>query len=274
MKKLKKEIVDNPLYSQFIKENRIILSDINNQVTGLLQKTCENNSMLISLIEELLKLAEVSATIHNQYKNSTGDEEIYQLKSLLLNLKKNTMADSIYLETADYLVKKIDTLIAKSFTELDLTEKARVESRESNKLDLKKPEPELKYKWFTFSRNNSWFIIPFSEVNIIEITSEYMSQTDGAYFFMLDDTNKKIIDLMAQSPEKSIPPRFILQFNSTDRYFASDQNGREIYASSDIVSPLIKPLDRHRAAGYRGRVRIFGTKYLLPELNEEMPREQ
>lgn len=260
MKKLKNEIIENPHYADFIRQNREILSGINSKVLEDLAHVKNNIIILSRTIDDLIKQADISITMHRQYKNSTGDEEIFKLKALLLKLKKNSMADSIHAESALYLAAKIDNIINNSFTEIDPLEKEKKEAAVTAE-----PAPaELKYKWFTFCRNGSWFIRGYDIINIYGVDKDHINLRQGRYYYEISGKEYEIIDLMNPHPDEINPPVYLLAFDSPDHLYASDENGREIHASSDIVSPQIRQLKNHDSSGYIGRIRLFGTNYLLP----------
>lgn len=265
MKKIKTAILDAPQYSVFINDNRKILKDINHQFADIINEVSERQKSLSSLIDELIRLAEISVTIHHQYTDRTGDDEIYKLKAVLTNLKKHAMSDKIHIQTAGYLAGRIDTLINNAFESLDpeLQKKKQEETAAYTQ-----PQGELKFKWFTFTRNGSWFILPYENVSVIEPDPELILERDSGHFIKIDDTAYGIEDMMASPSGDFRLPAYLVRIDGSDFYYASDFNGREIHASSDIVSPLVKPLKDHAESIYLGRVRLFGVRYLLPDIKK------
>jgi len=261
MKKIKNEIIESPFYDQFVRENREILSDINTKMHELV-KSIENHNRIISgLSDDLNSLADISVAIHHQYKNRTGDEEIFKLKALTKGLKKNAMSGTINIESIFYLLDKTGKIISRSFLDIDPCAK----EKEKPLPEPRAAEPQMKYKWFTFSRNGSWFILPFNEVAVIDPETIEITQKDGRRFASIDNFQAQIVDPMNPLAGKILIPAHLLRFDSNDYLYASDYNGKEIHASSDIVTPLIRPIKKHEKSGYRGRVRLFGIKYLYPE---------
>lgn len=264
MKKIKNAIIEAPQYSVFVNDNRKILTDINRQFRDIINEVSERQKSLSSLIEELVKLAEISVTIHHQYTDSTGDEEIYKLKSVLNTLKKHAMADRIHIQTAGYLSEKIDTLINSAFESLD----PELQKNKSEAAASAPEDYELKYRWFTFTRNGSWFILPYNDVTIVEPDPESIFTRDSRHLFKENDNELEIADMMSSPAAEFRLPAYLVRIDNADFYYASDFNGREIHANSDIVSPMVKPLKDHSGSIYLGRVRIFGVKYLLPDVKK------
>ncbi|HPS58965.1 MAG TPA: hypothetical protein PK514_12745 [Spirochaetota bacterium] len=264
MKKLKNTIIDAPQYSVFVNDNRKILTDINRQFTDIITEVSERQKSLSSLVDELIRLAEISVTIHHQYTDRTGDEEIYKLKSVLTALKKHAKADKIHIQTAEYLANRVDTLINSAFESID----PELQKKKAETTPLTPHGSDLKHKWLTFTRNGSWFILPYETVNIIEPDPESLYARDSNHFIKTDDTEYEIADMMCSPAGEFRLPAYLVRIDEADFYYASDFNGREIYASSDIVSPLVKPLTGHAESIYLGRVRLFGVKYLFPDIKK------
>lgn len=265
MKKIKTGILDAPQYSVFINDNRKILKEINRQFTDIINDVSERQKSLSSLIDELIRLSEISVTIHQQYTDRTGDDETYKLKSVLTNLKKHAMSDKIHIQTAGYLAGRIDTLINSAFESIDpdLQKKKQDETASCTQLS-----GELKFKWFTFTRNGSWFILPYNDFSVIEPDPEILYGQDNKHFIKTEDGAYEIEDMMSSPGGEFRLPAYLLRVDGADFYFASDFNGREIHSSSDIVSPLIKPLKDHAESIYLGRVRLFGVRYLFPDIKK------
>lgn len=264
MKKLKNAILDAPQYSVFINDNRKILSDINCQFTDIINEVSERQKSLSSLVDELIRLAEISVTIHQQYTDSTGDDEVFKLKAVLTTLKKHAMADKIHIQTAGYLAGRIDTLINSAFESID----PELQKQKDTHAVFTQQADGLKYKWLTFTRNGSWFILPYETVDIIEPEPGSLFAGDGKYFIKVDDTEYEIADMMSSPAGEFRLPAYLLKIDGSDFYYASDFNGREIHASSDIVSPMTKPLKDHAQSIYLGRVRLFGVRYLFPDVKK------
>ncbi len=261
MKKLKRVIIDAPEYSVFIDDNRNILSDINRQVLDITTALSEKQKTASGLIDELIRLAEISVTIHQQYTDNTGDGEIFKLKSVLATLKKHTMADSIHIQTAEYLIQRIEKLINSAFTSLD----PELVKEKHECPEHREPAADLKYKWLTFIRNGSWFILPYKHLKIFEADPAFIKRKDGKNYITVNDNEFEITDMMSLPGSEFRLPASLLQIDSADFLYASDFNGREVHASSDIVSSMIKPLKDHAESIYKGRVRLFGVKYLCPD---------
>lgn len=263
MKKLKNTILDAPQYSVFVNDNRKILTDINGQFSDIITEMSERQKSMASLVDELIRLAEISVTIHQQYTDSTGDEEIFKLKSVLATLKKHALADKIHIQTAGYLSGKIESLINSAFESIDpeLQKKKNTDAASSAQ-----HECDLKYKWLTFTRNGSWFILPYNKVDTIEPEPGSLYFRESGYFVKTDDTEYEIADMMSSPASEFRLPAYLIRIDDADFYYASDFNGREIHANSDIVSQQVKPLADHAGSIYTGRVRLFGTRYLLPDV--------
>lgn len=260
MKNLKKEIICNPLYDDFTRENREILARANSSILELLTRAEEQNRQLSDSVRELIKLADVSTTIHRQYKNSPGNDGILKLKALLHKLKQNTMADKIHLDTALYLTRKIESDINNAFNKIGTG------GEETDVQKQVKPEPkELKYKWLTFFRNGSWFIRVYNTADIIGVDKEKLFRRDDQLYYEMNGHEYEVIDPMSSPSGSKQNPLYLIRFDSLNNLYASDENGREVHASSDIVTPQLRPLKNHDKSGFAGRVRLFGTNYLLLE---------
>lgn len=265
MKKLRNTILDAPQYSVFVNDNRKILTDINRQFMDIINDVSERQKSLASQIEELIRLAEISVTIHGQYTDITGDEEIFKLKSLLAALKRHALTDKIHIQTAAYLAGKVDRLIHGAFESID---PELVKSKLKDYAICPQNAGNLKYRWITFTRNGSWFIIPYDTLETIEPEPGSLYSDDSRHFIKNEEGSYEIVDMMSSPAGQFRLPAYLLRIDGADFCYASDFNGREIHASSDIVSPLVKPITEHAECVYSGRVRLFGTRYLLPDVKK------
>jgi|GEM_PF-1035276 hypothetical protein len=265
MKKIKNAILDAPQYSVFVNDNRKILTEINRQFIDIINDVSERHKSLTSQVEELIRLAEISITIHGQYTDITGDEEILKLKSLLAALKRHALTDKIHIQTAAYLTAKIDRLIHSAFESID---PELVKNKHKDCAMYPQNAGELKFKWITFTRNGSWFIVPYHTLEVIEPDPGSLFSDGSRYFIKTAEGSCEIADMMSSPAAEFRLPAYLLRIDGADFCYASDFNGREIHASADIISPLVKPITEHTECAYSGRVRIFGTRYLLPDVKK------
>ena len=119
------------------------------------------------------------------------------------------------------------------------------------------------WRWITFSRGNSWFIAPFVSLSVVPFSScSILSRGHDFLTLMMDD--KKLTASDPFSPYITEEPRFIIIIDSGPRSYAAQKVGRKIYASGDMITPMIQQYVQVRSSTIsRGRVRLFGLNHIL-----------
>jgi len=258
MTRLKKEIIDNPLYIEFCESNENAILKFCSSLDSLIEELIENNNISKNRVEELVILVDSANAAFANYNKKEILEIILKLKSLAGLSKKNRYEDEKILSSAKRLIEKLKKETPKIFHEIEKSDV--IDAEKPIEQTEEAPKKNAKFKWIIFERNKSLFIAPFKNIEIINTENKnFQYEHNYAVFF---DGDKKIsaIDLL-QSNIASIPPKKILIIDF-DKYYAADKIGREIHSSSDILLDMVNS-SKIKNEIFAGRVRLFGKNHIL-----------
>lgn len=281
MKKFNPDILNDYSYSKFLTGNREILHDLNSQLKGITTRITTQHERMLEEIEELFYKINVSTAINQSYSDIRLSESIIKLKAILNDFKSKMDSNTSNLKVIRHILNKIDKLNEKIFTESDTlkdtdeTEYVKAEIVNGNEPEKIVEKQEFTYKWITFRRNNSWFIVPFNEFEKIDTREriKFINPENGFSEAILDSRRIFIMDFMKNLNNEDIYPKYILILNSGTSYYAADIIGKQIHSNRDIIHPLINEISGKNKRFYIGRVKIMGKNhfYINPDF---IPRDK
>jgi len=257
MEKLKNKIEFDPVYSEFTENNEKILSDLTATLREVITALSSNNSITDEIFNKLSDSIEVSNAVFRSFSSHDGLELVLRLKSVLDIYRKNINENSNLIKIAEHIIKKLNRFNSTFFHEATSDEIVYPELIEENQYTESRQIKDLKYKWTTFERNGSLFIVQYSGLDIID----YKSPESGRDF-EYNGKSTPFIELMKTPDDEYSPPKKILIIDGGRACFPADRTGRQIHGSYDLISPIIEPMEI-TGNFISGRVRIFGRKHLV-----------
>ena len=119
MTRLKKEIIDNPLYIEFCESNESAILKFCSSFDSLIEELIENNNISKNRVEELVILVDSANAAFANYNKKEILEIILKLKSLAGLSKKNRNEDEKILSSAKRLIEKLKKETPKIFHEIE-----------------------------------------------------------------------------------------------------------------------------------------------------------
>ena len=255
------------LYNSFKENNLSLISELNRAIDLLLKEIADDQNNLIDKIEDINNKIIELRSIFFSFHSMAGSEKLIRLKELINFYRYDSEKNKSRIAAADFLVRKIGELLLKHDHENyePFRTTGNISDIYENKMIPINDEGSRvnsRYKWITFSRNNSWFISRFTELKIIEVKEFHPHSTINSKITLETPDNEKIdaVDLM-RGTETATKPLIGIRLNHNSNFFAADSKGKEIYASKDFITPMKIRLDINNPL-YSGRVRLFGKNHL------------
>ena len=251
-------------YREFWQNNIQTIEDITKNIQNQLLHLEKKYSGFESVYDEILTQINILTAIYSSFNTLVGKEYILRLKSLLSEYKKKYSHEGINFNTIYYLHSKIAELTSKSIEEFPKLNHSKNIYIEKGK--TRRPPKKIRpFKWITFYRNGSWFIIPFNGIQIIEYKNAetFSSYDTNNIFLKIDGKLIEVIDLFSKSPEwreKSIN-YLIIVHDIGEKCFAANRIGKKIYAKKDFVKAALQPYEKKNRIS-SGRIRIFGKNHI------------
>lgn len=260
MDKIKIKIQEHPAYSGFAGSNEQFLSELTGTIRDVISDLNTRNSITDEIFKKLTETIEISNAVFRSFSNHEGLELVLRLKSISELYKRNLSDNSSLVKIADHLLKKLEKFNSNFYHEATSDEIIYPELPPEIKSGEQRLKKDLQYKWTTFERNGSFFIIKFEQLEIIDYSKYQSSEFPESIKY-----NTRLIpftDLMKTPDSTFVYPAKILIIDHGKFFYAADHTGREIHGTYDMISPLIEPLDVTSRL-FSGRVRIFGRRYLV-----------
>lgn len=215
-----------------------------------------------SRYEELTHIIETMGSLYAGCTALEGREELLKLAAVLQNYRRRYTRSTFDFNLVNRLLNAISDLRDRSVADFPVRDHY-VLYRESHP---PQPDPltaaaKLPWRWCTFTRGGSWFIIPFDTVEIVDMAGSVVTgRTRGTVTVEADGA---VIRLIEPVPARTDAPTVPLCVTINNHLlYAADAVGRRVYARTDIVTRAIRPFRHARVPGMPGRVRLFGRNYL------------
>jgi hypothetical protein len=209
---------------------------------------------------------DILSSIYAGYNTITGLEDIMKLKALLRTYRRRYTREGMDFDLVHSLMTRISDARSVSFESFPAL------SHDSTAVACKRPDTVLKdysgkkYKWITFERNRSWFIVPYRSIEIKRSSGFPVISVEEPDIINVDIDGRVVRsrDIFIKSPDRPEKPRYILMINGDRNNLAAGNLGREIFSDHDFISPMIKPFKKASSNALSpGRVRLFGRNHIL-----------
>ncbi len=260
----------NPSYTEYSEFWNSTLSKIDSLQISVRKSADALESEYIEfneLITHLKHDIEILMSVYSGFNTIHGNELLKKLHSMIVNYHRKHITEGINFDLIYSILDKIQKQREKDFENfpvLDHDQKSIIHYPEQKTIENEVKLSTRPYKWITFRRNRSWFILPFRTCTT-HTTSGFSiihSEKPDTLWIDLDEETVKTIDFFTDYNREYIKPEFIIEINHGEKFYAADSVGRRIYSRSDIISPLLKGYrNEHRKSP--GRARLFGRNHIV-----------
>ena len=238
------------------------LQDMNHVINSNIRDMEQQYLVFDKLYKAVIQDIDILSSLYSSYNSIEGREYILRLRALLQSYRERYTTEGIDFTLIDRLIGKISALRDKSisnFPALHHEEPAGIE-----KEGILPEYREHPFRWLTFSRNRSWFITPYrvlDHVNIDAFKIEDISR-DHVIEVSIEERRFEAEDLLPKPSGKIIAPKIIIIIDEGRRCYAADSVGQKVYATEDIIMPLVKGFHvKHELSP--GRVRFMGRNHIF-----------
>ncbi len=219
-----------------------------------------------SLYADLDHQLDILSSIYAGYNTITGHEDIMKLKAVLRTYRERYTREGMDFDLVHSLLSRISDARSVSFESFPALSHDSTGTGAGHPVAVRKDYSQKKYKWITFERNRSWFIIPYRTIDIKRSTGFPVISVEEPDFINVNIDGRVVRsrDIFIKSPDDPEKPRYILMIDGNRNNLAAGSLGREIYSDHDFISPMIKPFKKARSNALSpGRIRLFGTNHIL-----------
>ncbi len=257
-------------YTTFWQDNLEKISLVQKDLDRSLNQLEKEYVCFEEVYRELEEDLDLLSSLYAGLNTIEGMEYLQKFRAMIHNYKSLYTREGIDFETLNFLTMKINELRDISFEDfpcldhIEKEKKTRVKPQKETSGSEDKP-----FKWITFRRNCSWFIVFFNTLRIIdaEVTSCNFLKEQNLIEVSIEDRSFEALDIFGEFTSPPNNPKYFIEIDN-GRAYAADSLGKRIYSSHDIVSGKITPFNRvTRSSIASGRVRLFGRQHLF--INQE-----
>jgi hypothetical protein len=219
---------------------------------------------LYDKVESILKLL---TALYNNFGVIEGRDRLNKLSAVISAYRKRYTADGINFELIEKIESKITSLLDRSFEDFPFLESGGGLDIIDAPPDEKKFDPAAyTFRWITFERNGSAFIVPFESLEVRPAAGcEVISFTKPDQIELkIEENIYRASDIFSGYPDKFEEPAFIISINGGASVYPAAKILRKIFAREDFVSEKVIPFPGGlNTSKSPGRVRIFGRNHIL-----------
>lgn len=254
-------------YRDFWQNNLQSVGEISSDLEKSLLKLEGKYADFDSLYNEIINQIDVLSSIYSSCNSLLGREYLLKLKSMLYAYRQRYSLDGINFNALHFIHAKIKELQEKSF--IDFPEMQHNETG-APQPHIEKPAEHAdfisNFRWLTFERNNSWFLLPYDSVTVVDrrhATLHGSAQSHNASITFMND-KFPVIDLLAAATHtRYVEPLYyiIARYKTRSYCYAATHVGKRILSKKDFISAQMRPLGK-TASTFRGAIRLFGRNHL------------
>ncbi len=272
MRPLKEENFKYIDYSEFWQNSLQKIEEIEQKLNRTIYELEKKYFGFDDIYEKAEEEINTLLSIYSSFNCFEGIEYIFRLSSLIKNYKNRYTHNGIDFKLIHFLLSKISDLRDRSlenFPHIVHTEKngpiAQVIA--GNNADPEDPQYHKRpYKWLTFMRNGSWFIVPFQNIKILNDSDvEFISfEKPDTVIIRYNDKLFTAKDFFADINRGYKNPTRYLLIDSGKKVFAADKTGKKIFARNDFLKEKIIPFKELKNNLISpGHIKIFGKNHIL-----------
>lgn len=209
---------------------------------------------------------DILSSIYAGYNTIAGLEDIMKLKAVLRTYRERYTREGMDFDLVHSLMERISDARSVSFESFPALSHDSSDASTGRTDTVRKDYSGKKYKWITFQRNHSWFIVPYRSIEIKRSSGFPVVSIEEPDFINvnIDGRIVRSRDIFIKFPDGPENPRYILMIDGDRNNLAAGSLGREIYSDHDFISPMIKPFTKASSNALSpGRIRLFGRNHIL-----------
>lgn len=250
-------------YRDFWQNNLQAIDEISSSLDRSLSSLEKRYADFDALYEEIMDQIDVLASIYAHYETLAGREYLLRLRALLREYRFTHSHRAIDFNAIFYMQAKVRELRDRCFEDYPRIARGAAPRDTGSRSAIS--GPATRFRWITFERSGSWFIVPYDEAELISSReAEHQPELERATIRRNGEALHVYDPFSAASRRLGAggkaPAYFVILSRHGRRYcLAADSPGRRIMARFDIVGARLRPL---KAGIARGSLRLFGRRHL------------
>lgn len=233
----------------------------------------DNKSVKINnFFKELETEIDTLCSIYSCFNTFAGKGYILKLKAILTNQMQHFKSANMKFDTIYFLIEKINALRNNNFENFPVLKHFDTKTPETiPEKTIESPTNVIKwnhenaaFKWISFKRNGSWFIIPYNTKLYIQAKfAEYNTDNKDNPFILYNNTKYQVTDLFAKANTiyKSEAKIFIC-LNNKSECFSADKIGKVFISNKNFISMKTKKFNINSSLA-EGYIKFCGKRYIL-----------
>jgi hypothetical protein len=255
-------------YTNFWNNNIQSIESIKSKLFNLLNDLENDNKNISGKLDNIYTQINSLSSIYSNYNSIPGIDYILKLKSIINNYRDNSLAFNF--NDIDFLIRKISLHTDKSlenFPQLEHSEKYLDHNIIKNKISpVRKNIKNMSFRWVSFTRNNSSFIVKFKNLDIITNSSVKIISAPETNQIEIKLNGKKYIanDIFGSYYQHDNTPNFYININNGEKLYAADKILKKIFAKKDFISPKVERFkDIEKSSFAHGRLKLYGVSHIV-----------
>jgi hypothetical protein len=206
------------------------------------------------------------SSIYAAYNTISGLEDIMKLKAVLRTYRERYTREGMDFDLVHSLMARISDARGESFESFPALSHDSTGGTAGLSAEVRRDYSGKKYKWITFERNRSWFIVPYRSIEIKKSSGFPVVSVEDPCFINVNVEGRIVRsrDIFVRTLDGPEKPRYILMIDGEHNNLAAGSLGREIYSDHDFITPMIRPFKKASSNALSpGRIRLFGRNHIL-----------
>jgi hypothetical protein len=252
-------------YREFWQNNLQTIEEISSSIENAVASLEKRQAGFDSAFNEILDRIDVLSSIYSGYESISGREYLLKLKSLLHNYRKKHSTEGIDFDAIHFLSARIRELRDKSFEEYPRLRHPVKPLMRAGAEERERQFPmrvERAFRWTTFQRNDSWFIVPCDDdARMVEFRkADLVPRPGGGMSIRWNGTEIEVRDPLSRTGKRQPGCLLVLSRGGTPYCYAADRAGNRIHARLDIITPRLKRTPYRSFTA--GSIRLFGRSHI------------
>lgn len=218
--------------------------------------------------EYYIKLNSLTDNLSKILANFTslqGEENLQKIRTLIKKNKQSIENQSFDFKTINMLIKKTEKFIMEENI-LPKYDIKKIKIEESFFEKTTKKYNNYPFKWISFFKSGSWFMLNFSSLEIKDSSDFKLTYQKTSNKIIATNTTQSfhILDPFSELAEIDEIPEKIIFIDSKKIGIAAKKIGKIIHSKNNFISEITTDLDKEINTDFiKGRVKIFGKNHLL-----------
>lgn len=263
------DIKDYQYYQDFWQSNYEKINELSSRFENNIYKFEKDFINLITLFKDLNDQLDLLISIYAHYNSIDGQDYLLKLKALLNEYQQQYNSQKTEFNTIYFLINKINELkeeCTQKFPAIstDSFDQPEMPENKPESVNFNLNESNAKYKWLSYDRNESSFVVRYDKINYLnpEVLNK-IQYKENKLFLIKEGKLIPIMDYFYRSEINSLPQQIIMvEYQGSTILLAIDSLGKKVLSSSNKLEENLQAITLGNNY-FLGTLRLFGKKHYL-----------